>query len=48
MTIYDFLGSCYYYDGKLSESHYYHKRFTQGEYERGDSAIKKISVEMLQ
>lgn len=46
--MYDYLGSAYYYQGKLKESQYYHKRFTQGEYELNDSAIKRISTEMLQ
>jgi hypothetical protein len=41
------MGNAYYYEGVLKESQYYHKRFTQGEFERQDSAIKKISSEML-
>jgi hypothetical protein len=48
LLVYDYLGSAYYYQGKLKESQYYHKRFTQGEYEVNDSAIKRISFEMLQ
>ena len=47
LLIYDCLGSAYYYQGSLKESQYYHKRFTQGEFEGNDSAIKKISAEML-
>lgn len=41
------MGSAFYYQGRLKESQYYHKRFTQGEFEKHNSAIKKISAEML-
>lgn len=47
LLIYDRLGNAYYNEGVLQEAHYYHKRFTQGELEKNDSAIKKISAEML-
>lgn len=47
LLIYDLMGSAHYYEGNLRESHYYHRRFTQGEFEKHDSAIKKISSEML-
>lgn len=47
LLLYDLLGSAYYYQGNIKEAQYYHKRFTQGEFENSDSAIKKISAEML-
>ena len=47
LLLYDRLGNAYYNEGNLQEAHYYHKRFTQGELEKNDSAIKKISAEML-
>ena len=47
LRIYDYMGYSYYYDGNQRESQYYHKRFTQCELERPDSAVKLISSEML-
>jgi hypothetical protein len=41
------MGSAYYYQGNIKESQYYHRRFAQGEYEQNESAIKRISIEML-
>ncbi len=41
--IYDFLGQCYYHQGKMKEAKYYHTRYVQSEAEKYDSAIKKIS-----
>ena len=41
------MGSAYYYDGNQREAQYYHQRYTQGQIERSDSAVKLISAEML-
>ena len=47
LLIYDYIGTALYYQGEVKESRYYHHRFSQGEYEHPESAIKKISAEML-
>jgi len=41
------MGECYYNQGNVAEAKYYHMRYIQGETEDSDSAIKKISAEML-
>jgi hypothetical protein len=46
--IYDHMGNACYYEGSIRDSHYYHRRFAQGECEQQDSAIKRLSAEMLQ
>jgi hypothetical protein len=48
LHLYDLMGSTSYYEGNLKESHYYHRRFAQGDCEMADSAIKRLSAEMLQ
>jgi len=45
--IYDFLGQCYYNQGKMKEAQYFHTRYVQSETENNESAVKKISNEML-
>lgn len=45
--IYDFLGQCYYSQGKMKQAQYFHTRYIQSETEHNESAIKKISNEML-
>ena len=40
-------GKSLFYDGKVQQSKYYHTRFSQSEVESQDSALKKISAEML-
>jgi tetratricopeptide (TPR) repeat protein len=47
LLIYDYLGECYYSQGNMKEAQYYHTRYIQSEIEGNDSAIKKISNEML-
>lgn len=47
LMVYDFLGLCYYHQGKMKEAQYYHTRYIQSEVEDNDSALKKISNEML-
>jgi hypothetical protein len=48
LLLYDHMGNTSYYEGNLRDSHYYHRRFAQGEVEQQDSAIKRLSAEMLQ
>ena len=45
--IYDYIGQIYYYEGSLKLATYYHDRAIQGEIEKTNSAIKRISQEML-
>ena len=48
LHIYDMFGKALFYEGKIKESKYYHTRYSQSEVERQDSALKKISSEMLE
>ncbi len=45
--IYDIMGSCYFSQGKMKEAQYFHTRYIQNSTEDAESAIKKISNEML-
>lgn len=47
LRFYDWLGQAYYYQGEATHAHYYHTRYIQGELEEQDSAVRRISYEML-
>lgn len=47
LQIYESIGTNFYLQGDIQTAKYYHMRFMQGKAEHTDSAIKKISAEML-